>query len=155
MCIIVDASVASDFFASPPATPYDKVWKWIDGGRGRLVLGGKLTSELSKVAKARRAIQHWSRSGRAQFISDDKVLAEEAVVEELGLSRSNDRHIVALARVSCGRLLCSSDIVLCDDFKNARLISNPRGAIYNGKPDLLRKKSHVQCRIQHQTHTRD
>jgi hypothetical protein len=46
------------------------------------------------------------------------------------LCRSNDLHIIALARVARVGLLCSRDQALADDFTNRTLIANPRGRVY-------------------------
>jgi len=48
-----------------------------------------------------------------------------------GTCRSNDHHIVALAVVSGARLLYTNDRNLTDDFKDKRLIDNPRGKVYS------------------------
>ena len=49
------------------------------------------------------------RAGRTQRCDDDSVEAETQAVKDMALCRSNDEHIIALARVSKARLLCSHD----------------------------------------------
>ena len=58
------------------------------------------------------------------------VNAEESLVVSTGLCVSDDPHIIALARVSGARTLCSNDNNLHTDFKNQRLLSHPRGGVY-------------------------
>jgi hypothetical protein len=44
--------------------------------------------------------------------------------------RSNDPHVIALARASGARTLCSRDRELHKDFKNPALVNDPRGSVY-------------------------
>lgn len=44
--------------------------------------------------------------------------------------KSDDPHILALAQVSDVRLLYTNDGDLQQDFRNKRLIDNPRGRVY-------------------------
>ena len=43
---------------------------------------------------------------------------------------SNDVHVLALALVSGARLLYTNDAALIMDFKNSKVIANPRGKVY-------------------------
>ena len=45
--------------------------------------------------------------------------------------RSDDPHVLALARVSGVRLLYRADKDLIADFKDKRFIDNPRGRVYS------------------------
>ena len=44
--------------------------------------------------------------------------------------KSDDPHIIALALVNGARLLYSNDLALQKDFRNAKLVSKPKGKIY-------------------------
>ena len=59
---------------------------------------------------------------------EEKLLQEERC-------RSNDTHVIALAQISGARLLYSNDKDLHVDFKNKRLIDEPRGKIYSTNED--------------------
>ena len=50
--------------------------------------------------------------------------------------KSNDPHILALARASGARLVYTGDGKLIADFKNKRLIDGPRGKIYTGASNV-------------------
>ena len=106
------------------------LWKWIDDGQGRLIVGGPLTQELSKVGGAADQMQSWLQAGLAFREDTAKIELEQGRIE--GRCSSNDPHIIALARVSGARLLCSSDKKLHTDFRDRALINNPRGAVYQG-----------------------
>lgn len=130
MCIIIDANVASQVFSPSPAADPKTVIDWIDFGGGKLIVGGRLKMELGRLQLASRWIRERERSGKVKVVSDRLVDTEEARLLISGRCKSNDQHIIALARVSRARLLYSHDQTLHDDFRNHRLISKPRGSIY-------------------------
>ena len=126
MCAIVDANVASRFFAHD--SDLLPLWKWIDDGKGRLAVGGQLTEELSRVAGAAAQLRAWLQAGLAFREDTGQLEAERQQVADQ--CSSDDSHVIALARVSGARILCSSDRRLHADFGNRALINNPRGSIY-------------------------
>ena len=147
MCAIVDANVASRFFSVPPDPQLLPLWEWINDGRGVLVVGGRLLTELSKVRDAANAIQEWQRVGRAAIVDASDVAAEEREVEKSGLCVSNDKHVIALARVSGARLLCARDNALRRDFKNPQLIKRPLGKVYRSPRSAYLLKHATSCRF--------
>ena len=46
MCAIVDANVAGEVFGEGVSPAGRKFFNWLNGGSGRLVVGGKLLQEL-------------------------------------------------------------------------------------------------------------
>ncbi len=46
MCSIVDANVAGEVFGTSQSAAGEKFLAWIETGKGRLVVGGKLRGEL-------------------------------------------------------------------------------------------------------------
>jgi len=54
------------------------------------------------------------------------------VPQKLNICRSDDIHILALARAGGARLLYTEDKDLKKDFKNKAIIDDPRGKIYSG-----------------------
>ena len=141
MCVIVDANMASRFFAlDAELLP---LWKWIDSGKAALVVGGKLTAELYKVNSARDQIQEWLRAGLAYQADKGEVEAEEAAIARRCVS--NDAHVIALARVSRAQLLCSSDRALHRDFRNTDLVNDPRGSVYQNSGHVSRLRHRGRC----------
>lgn len=137
MCAVVDANLASRFFGDPVDAALRPLWDWIARGRGALVAGGRNLDELSRVGEASRALRNWERAGRAWFAPYKEVEAETRRVTNQ--CRSDDPHVIALARVSGARLLCSGDQLLHADFDDRDLINNPRGKVYQyaNHADLL------------------
>ncbi len=91
------------------------------------MFGGKLAEELYRVAAVKRYLLQLLRAGRARLVAAAAIDQEEVRVRDLELAQSNDIHVLALARASGARTLCSADQLLHRDFRNKRLISNPRG----------------------------
>ena len=131
MCLIVDANVAARVFgeADDPEIQPVRDWLFSSKQRSKLVIGGKLRAELLQIERVRQAVFQLGRAGRIRDIDDQEVDAEAATVEAGGLLQSNDSHVIALARTSGSRLLCSEDHALHDDFKNKKLV-DPKGKIY-------------------------
>ena len=130
MCVIIDASVAGRVFSVPREPDFVPLWRWLEKDDGRLVYGGKLADELGRLPKVRRFLVRLKEAGLALQCSRIKVDAEENTVRKLRLCRSNDQHVIALARVSGARILCAVDGDLVSDFKNPQLVPSPKGKIY-------------------------
>ena len=117
MCAIVDANVSDQVFGDARSDAGAFFFRWLNERGGKLIVGGRLLDELSRLQK----FQEWLRgallAGRARRIDDDSVNAKMEEVDRSGICRSNDHHIIALAMVGNGRLLFTNDRLLQDDFK--------------------------------------
>ncbi len=82
-----------------------------------------------------------SRAGHAQFFPEEEIKNEARKLRKNKDLLSNDRHVLALARISGARILYTGDQDLMKDFTNKRVIDRPRGKIYSSKhfEDLLRR----------------
>ena len=122
MCVIVDNNVAATLLLG--ATP---VRQWLFGqtGKPRLVLGGKLDSELRRNLEVLRQLVELERAGRLRVV-------QPAIHPKIaGLCRSNDTHVIGLALASGARTLCTDDRDLIQDFRNPKIIKAPRGNVYS------------------------
>ncbi len=132
MCAILDANVLHEVFGDDPPPAGQGFLKWINVGGGRLVAGGKHREELKRGS---RDFSVWARTavrvGKIKFIDDDSVESRAAEIEEAGLCKSNDPHVIAVAQISGARLLYSNDPALQQDFGDSRLIDDPRGKVYS------------------------
>lgn len=133
MCAIVDANVRDEVFGDNPtgAGKFFREWLAKPNG-GSLVVGGtKLQRELGNNKKFTEFLQDRIRAGRARKIDDQDVAIEEEKLRARRVCRSDDEHILALARVSGARLLFTNDRALQRDFKDSSIISGPvKGHIY-------------------------
>lgn len=150
LCVIIDACVRSEVFGNPPSSNCTPVLRWLFDQDGRIVIGGKLAENLSAMGSASRALASLSRAGKLRTIPKADLKVEEEAVIATRLCVSNDTEIIALARCSGARTLCSADQDLHTDFTNHRLLSGPRGSVYQrpGHSHLLRHTS--SCRASRQ-----
>lgn len=131
MLLIVDANCALSTLSAAPHADYQPVLDALLTGRRKLAIGGsKQKIEYQRLAAVWRFVRSLDQAGRARLIPDSKVDEEELLVKQRLDMASDDPHILALARISGARLLCSHDQALHADFCNGQIISNPRGKVY-------------------------
>lgn len=141
MCMIIDVNVAIKVFL-PNDPDFSEVHESLHKmPNSQIVFGGHLGVEYGRSPKIRRLVLGLARAGKAKRVDDDAVNKVATEVANTGLCRSDDPHIIALAKVSTVRLLCSHDRDLHADFTNHLLLSKPRGKVYQNRShgDLLRQ----------------
>jgi hypothetical protein len=143
MCLIIDADSVAAVFADKTPKNFVPIIEWLTAKNGMLVIGGKLSEEIDKVDKAKRFVRALSQAGHAKLISS--ALINKDAEEVRTQCKSNDNHVIALARISGARLLCSHDKELHKDFRNVSIVPEPRGHIYQTAKhkDLLRLYGHT------------
>ena len=129
MCVIVDASVVGLVFSHPRRADYRPLWDWLEKRGGMLIYGGRLAAS-GELRGVRTLLVRLKQAGQAYECPKADVDREEKVVKKLGLCKSNDPHVIAIARVSGARVLCAEDHALEADFKNLSLVPKPKGSIY-------------------------
>ena len=141
MCVILDTSARDNVFGQRRTAAGKQFFEWLETRQARLVVGGKLAKELAKS----RAFEKWAEvavsDGRITNFGKSEVEKETHILSENWAGKSNDQHVIALARVSKARILYANDQPLCDDFKDTALITQPRGKIYpTGESPNARKQ---------------
>ena len=145
MCAIVDASVVGKVFNPSRHGAAKEFFNWISLGEGRLVVGGRVLRELDMNSNFKKWRQQAIQAGRVKVINKDDVERNIKELERKKLSyKSNDAHVLALARVSGARLLYADDGNLQKDFRNRVLINNPRGKVYSTREQEGFMDSHKQ-----------
>ena len=134
MCLIIDANVASAL-QPKPSVDAKPVIDSIAQRKVTLVIGGKNTDELSKNNSVRQWLRGLVRANVARLIPNTDIEREERILIGLGQHKSNDVHVLALARASGARLLFSQDKALARDFKAC--LDKPSGSVY-------KERSHVR-----------
>lgn len=131
MCAIVDNNVRHEVFGTHDTqTPAGKLFlDWLDSGRGVLVVGGHLRRELGEYRRFQLWLETAVQFGRARQIDDAQVDRETDEMISQGI-RSDDPHILALARISGARLLFTNDRDLQQDFGDSAIVQGTRGRIY-------------------------
>lgn len=144
MCMIVDVNIAQRALIEENDPDFGEIHESLFTHmmpNAKIVYGGYLTTEYNRSARIRRIVAQLDRAGRARQVRDEPVNRESESVQNSGVCRSNDVHIIALARVGHVRLLCSHDQALHSDFTNHLLLSGPRGKVYQNRSHtaLLRR----------------
>ncbi len=146
MCLIIDANKMADFVNAPKHEDHQPIYRWIAAQGGVVALGGRLFAEQMRVERARGLFAEWLRAGRAFRYKDAEVSKEESEVVGSGLCKSDDPHVIALARVSGARVLFSADQELGADFTNLELVPRPPGKIYKNAAHAHLLRDAPRCR---------
>lgn len=102
--------------------------------RVKMVYGGtRLVMEYASNQEVLRVLAELDRAGGTRRVADHEVDAEAARLESEGLCRSNDHHVIALARTAGVRLVCTGDQTLCEDVTDRMLLDGPRGHVYRSR----------------------
>jgi len=149
MCLIIDTNVAHRALCDPADPEFELVYKSLFGNsrpQQALVYGGGLATEYDRSGQISRAVEELLRAGRAWREDDGVVDVETKFASQH--CRSNDPHVIALARVSGVRLLCTHDrnSGLMADFKNKELIDKPRGRVYTRRRNLGLLSAKCPCK---------
>ena len=132
MCAIIDANVCHEIFSSSSQSDAGKYFlDWLMKRNGGIIVsGGGHLRELDQNEDFYRVFRERLQIGRARYIPDAQVDAETKTLRSQSICRSNDEHILALARLSGARLLFTNDNALQDDFRNRQIVSGTRGRVY-------------------------
>ncbi len=152
MCLIVDNNIARRVFVVRNDLDFGEIARalFIEKNHpAKLVYERRLLAEYRTNAEVALRFLELVRAQRAVLIPDEPIQAEIEVLSQAGLCQSNDLHLLALARVSKARLLCSLDQNLHTDFCNPAIIHSPRGKVYQNTSHnhLLRKYCRVQSKV--------
>jgi hypothetical protein len=123
MCLIVDANRAAAVFGQRTHPDSVPIRNWL-ARDGCIVYGGRLLRELGCVRRAIDQLAELKRPGKASLVAAEDVDREERDVRPR--CRSNDPHVIALARVSGARVLCAGDSNAMTDFCDPALVSKPK-----------------------------
>ena len=132
MCIIVDTNKLGDLLADPVSEDSGPIRDWLNRGKGSIVYStdGRFAKEARGRARARLA--DYVRAGRATLIPGSWFSDDERNLKTRANLRSDDPHVLALARAAGVRLLYTADHDLISDFTDKRVIDRPRGKVYSG-----------------------
>ncbi len=128
MCIIVDSNAAHQIKNATSDGKPVRDWLLDPRSQAGLVVGGKLTGELVRAGLERTMVE-LRRAARLCVVRDQDVTKAEQQIVSAGGCRSNDLHVVALARAAACQLIFTSDKLLHSDLKN-RILMPQRVSIY-------------------------
>ena len=128
MCLILDANKFGSFFDQENVS-MQPVRDWHNKGKNSFVcsLTKKLRKELASDSRMEKSFPEWVSNGKMLIVNKQEVEEEEINLKNSSsiTLKSDDGHIIALARVAKVKLLISADQDLHEDFK-----SIVKGSIY-------------------------
>ena len=138
MCVIIDTNMIKGFIKPKPTKDMKPLRQRIENKKIKLISpprGSTLLGEYKKINKTSEFLTEYSSQGFIKIISPEKLKKAE---QELKFNekkynikyKSNDFHILVLAKASNTKLLVTGDGDLEDDFKNSDIIG---GSIYKYK----------------------
>lgn len=133
MRVIVDANAVGTMLGADPAPAWAGALRWLLEGSGAIAIGGKLTDELAANDTMRGLLVTLERAGKVVRTPDAACRARAVNIEQAGIAKSDDPHILAVAQLSGARTLASNDKALHQDFKNKALIDAPRGKVCSSR----------------------
>jgi len=128
--VIIDANKSTMFFGKNQnlKTLFEYIQK---SGMLKIQTGGTtLLGEYKKTSSILQILSAFEQAGLVNSVRNETVDAEEGELKNNEDCRSNDLHIIALARTSRARILVSDDRLLGLDFNDPGLVSAPRGFVY-------------------------
>ena len=134
MCAIVDVNNSHKIFGQPDKqTPAGRFFLgWLESENGRLIYSGsKFADEIERVGRYAEWLKTAVQKGHAHRVTPALVDLEEQKLQAFGACRSDDAHLIALARMGGARLLFTEDSDLQDDFGDPDIVTNPRGMVYS------------------------
>lgn len=144
MCIIIDSDCAHQLnLRKEDAKP---IIEWVEKRHGKIATGGKNAAELIKAGLG-QLLAEYRRSGRLHEYTSERILAQQKQIDNK-LLRSNDLHIVCLARISGCRLVFTRDNNLKHDLRNLSLVprrNSLRTQFYQGVADRRKLGNCPDC----------
>jgi hypothetical protein len=151
VCVIVDTCVVHEVLpgsiekGAHPNDPYRPLRRDIANGVTPIVFGGRLADEYSGCSQiVKNIIQELSRAGKALKVDATVINAEAQTLRASGLCRSDDPHVLALAKVSGARLVCTIDGALREDVCDKNILRKPRGKLWS--PAGHQELRHSACK---------
>ena len=126
MCIILDANRWGDF--SNQKEDMKPIHKWLEKQNGKLVYSdhSKIQQELNQLQK--NNLVEYRRAGKALLVPGKQVEEKVKEIKKEHELKSDDSHILGLAKASHATVLCTKDKKLHQDFKHII-----KGKIYQNK----------------------
>lgn len=126
MAVIIDNNRRSDF-SDPKSGHAGSIVDAVSRRQAKIAVCRDLLAELTGARNMRELLAEWGRLGRL-LRADEGAYARERAAAPLHACKSDDPHILALARSTNARLLYTEDLALIEDFKNVAIVA-PKGKV--------------------------
>ena len=116
MCVIIDANMWSDFLNKEKNMK--PVHKWMESQKGKLVYSNHKAFQKELTKDQKTVLRRYYQAGKARLVPEKQVDETIKSLKENNTFRSNDIHILALAKARRVKVLCTKDTKLHYDFKH-------------------------------------
>ncbi len=116
MCMILDINMWPDFFNKTIAM--QPVHKWLEKKNGKLVYSNHELFQKELTQNQRTVLEKYYQSGKARLVPKKQVEQIITDLKENNTFKSNDIHILGLAKANRVKVLCTKDKDLHYDFKH-------------------------------------
>ena len=116
MCMILDANMWGDFLK--PTQDMQPIHRWLKKQNGKLVYSDYQTFETELTQQQKEILKRHKQNNKARFIPEEEVQKATNQIEAKHQLKSNDTHILGLAKASQTTILCTKDQNLHKDFTN-------------------------------------
>ena len=104
MCIILDANVFGEFKKRDKGQKdedMEPIWNWLDKGYGKIVYSPtqKFRGEWLRGGM-KNQMRALNQAGKLKLVSANDVEKKADALKQTGILRSNDWHIIALAKIA-------------------------------------------------------
>jgi len=137
---VIDADAFHHFREKKKHTAGDQIRKWISRGHGIIVYSvgqDRYASELRKYSDVFELITGFAQRGRAQQIPAPELATSARSIPSRPIRKSNDLHVLALAKVTKATVLFSCDGDLRRDFANVEVLGKVGNRDRRSVPHLL------------------
>ena len=124
--MILDVNMWPDFCSQKE--PLQPIHRWLDKQNGKLSYSDHKDWKKEMTQQHREALEKYHQAGQARFVPKEEVSKEISNIKKEHTPKSNDIHILGLAKASKTKVLCTKDKKLEKDFN--RII---KGKIYKNK----------------------
>jgi len=162
MCIVIDANTLTCVFNEENADHHDfnPVYKWILGGKGKMVYGGsQYERELEKVRYLRRLFIELEKVRKIVVLDKDSVDNKAAGFAAFVKHRDfDDPHLIAIVAVGGVKLICTNEKRAIPFLLNPQFYSKgKKPKIYQSADNapLLEKKYCRHCKTSCRKHNKE
>ena len=115
MCMILDVNMWSDFIEQKSIM--QPVHQWLEGKNGKLLYSDHESFQKELTLSHKKVLKSYYQSGHARFVPKKQLEKTINSLRKTHQFKSNDMHILGLAKVGQVKVLCTKDKDLHHDFK--------------------------------------
>ena len=114
--MILDTNMWSNFLNK--TSDMQPVYQWLENKNGKLIYSDHKSFQKELTKNQKTVLKSYYQSGKARLVPTKQVEQTITSLRKNNKFKSNDMHILGLAKAGKTKVLCTKDKDLQDDFKN-------------------------------------